>query len=750
MESVLKNRLVLSVGIILVGFVSCQSSPQAKEARALGRAKKELAQKDYSRAFLELKNAVQAMPKDAEPYYQIGLVYLGRGEFRGALASFQKASELDPKRTDAQLKVAEIMGRFGNAEQSEEAHRKLEGILAANTKDPEVLDAIGALEFRSGRTDDALKRLEDALQKFPTDFRSTIELTEMKLRKNDPAGAEAVLRQAVARAPQSVPIAIALGSLYEVAGKTAEAEAEFARACQLDPKNGTALMSLARFQAARKQLAEADQTYRRLAALADRKYRFVHAAFAFRYQSPAAGLAEMEPLAKADPGSQSARNLLIFMYMQTGKTEQVRRLVADALKRNPKDTDALIQKGSLELQAGNPSEAQTALQQVLRLHPDLAEAHYLTAAAYRAQRQPKNEADELRKALRFNNSLLPARLELSQLLRGARDYNGALELLNGAGPNQKQLLPWMIERNWALYLKGDLPELKSALKQALLKARTPELLYQSALVSWKEGNYSGARALGEEILTAAPDNVEAARLVADSYAAQKQPAKGTEWFRAMAAARPQSGALQVALGQWLRSQGNFAEARNAFERAKIAAPADVAADVELATLDYRDKRLAAALDRLLAVVRRDPTYEPALLILGELEDAMGQREAAVAEFRAALATNDKSTIAMANLAYDLAIDQPEEALQFAQRAAELAPDNSSALDAMGLVLYRKRLYDAAEDYLKRAVSRQPTPKIRFHLAMLYMKSGKSAQAQQLLANALHEDPTLAQTENAWQ
>jgi len=53
--------------------VSCRKSPQAREAGFLDSGKAHMQDKQYGRAILDFKNAAQAIPKDAEPYYQMAL-----------------------------------------------------------------------------------------------------------------------------------------------------------------------------------------------------------------------------------------------------------------------------------------------------------------------------------------------------------------------------------------------------------------------------------------------------------------------------------------------------------------------------------------------------------------------------------------------------------------------------------------------------------------------------------------------------
>src|SRR5512132_2250682 len=75
--------------------LACARSPEAKEARFLKAGKEQYQRKDYNRAILQFKNAIQAMPKDPEPYYQLGLSYMATGDLRTAVACFRKATELN-------------------------------------------------------------------------------------------------------------------------------------------------------------------------------------------------------------------------------------------------------------------------------------------------------------------------------------------------------------------------------------------------------------------------------------------------------------------------------------------------------------------------------------------------------------------------------------------------------------------------------------------------------------------------------
>src|ERR1700693_687230 len=97
------KRSLIWVGgaIFLASLAACDRSSRAKEAKFLKKGASMLAAKDYSRAALEFRNASQAARKDAEPYYQLGMAYLGSGDARAAYVAFKKAMELNPKHAAA-------------------------------------------------------------------------------------------------------------------------------------------------------------------------------------------------------------------------------------------------------------------------------------------------------------------------------------------------------------------------------------------------------------------------------------------------------------------------------------------------------------------------------------------------------------------------------------------------------------------------------------------------------------------------
>jgi tetratricopeptide (TPR) repeat protein len=744
------RRIVWPLALLLAGAAGCRTSPQAREQRFLKRGQAQMAKKDYARAALEFRSAAQAMPNDPEPYYQWGLASLGAGDGNTAIQAFRKTVQLNPKRNDAQLKLSELMLASRRKDLVEQAASNLSAVVAASPDNPEALDAMAQAEIELGKPADAAKRLETTLEKFPARLSSAVALARLKLRDRNFAEAEAVLNNAVANAPHSSPAALALGQLYAAQGQNDKAEAGFRKAIALDSQNATALLDLAALQVAGKRMDEADGTYQQVAALkSNKQLRPIHAIFLYRNGKQDAGLAELEKLSQTDPNDRNVRTLLVSAYVGSKRSDRAMAVLSAALKRNSKDTNALLQKSELDLRAGQTSQAEQQLKQVLYQEPNSAVAHYGLAAVYRAQGSRRSENQELNNALRADPGMLQARLLLATNLRAQRQFQSALQVCDEAPAQQKNNLALILERNWALLNTGSTSEVRANLDLMLAARRLPAVVLQDGALRLQQKDYAGARADGEEVLKATPEDLTAALLISNSYASEGRVDKGIERLRQLADSRPQSAPLHLLLGDWQTQRKEFAEARKSFEAAKAAAPASRAADLALARIDIDENKPDAARQRLKSIVSAEPNNVAALVLLARLEAQADNRAGAVALYRAVLAIDSANLEALNNLAYNLATQNPDEALPLAQQAAELAPDNAAIQDTLGFVFYRKGDYRNATNYVKIAVSKEPTPRRQFHLAMCYSKSGDQNLAAKMLAAALQQDPNLPKTETGW-
>ena len=169
----------------------------------------------------------------------------------------------------------------------------------------------------------------------------------------------------------------------------------------------------------------------------------------------------------------------------------------------------------------------------------------------------------------------------------------------------------------------------------------------------------------------------------------------------------------------------------------------------LAGLDFGEGKLDEARRTLTALLSTDPRNADAQMLLGQVEEASSKYGDAIEHYTKAVEANDTHIYALNNLAFALSRNsqQLDEALKYAQKARELAPESSQAQDTLGWVYYRKGLYQRAETELTGALAKDPRPAIQYHLGLTYQGLGKTKEGSRLIAAALAVQPMLADEAN---
>jgi tetratricopeptide (TPR) repeat protein len=737
------QRVLGSAAILLLTFLcGCTNSPQARRDKYLAEGKSLAAKKEYTRAILAFKNAAQAMPKDAEVYYQWGMTALASGDIRTGALSIKRAVELNPKHTQAKFKLAQLMAQ-GDINLAREAETSLNELRETAPATPEMLNTLAYTELRLGKRSDAVRILEEALAKNPGELTSSILLARARLGEKDVKGAEEVLRKAQTASPKSAQPHVVLGEFYNGINRPSDSEAEFRTALGIDPNNVEALYSLAAVQYAAGRLQDAEPTFKRLAEI-DSPYKFTYALYLLRQNRRDEAVREFERLAKQYPDDRADRTRLVSAYQLVGRTADASKILEDALKRNPKDVDALVQRAQLLVASGKYEQAERDLNQTLRFQPDLAQVHYFLGKLHQARGRDLSYRQELAKALQLNPFLVNARLDLAQSLIAGKDPKGALDLLDRAPESQRTWVPLIVQRNWVYWAMGDLAQMRKGIDAGLAEQRSTDLLLQDGMWKLRSGNATGARSALEEALRIDPKDIRALSALEQTYETRKQTAEALQKVREYAARQPKSAPVQDFLGSLLLTRGDRAGARAAFEAAKAADPGAVQADFSLIQVDIGDGKLDDAQRRLQAILSADNTNTVAHLWMGNLKATKRDFKGAVEQYRAVVAADPNNSEALNNLAYLLVdqSDQPTEALKYAQKAKELAPNTPEYSDTLGWVYYHQGLFPLAVKELERATASGTSTTSEYHLAMAYAKAGDWNRGQQVLQAALKQNPNL--------
>ena len=500
-----RRSILFAVGLtmMMIFATGCSKTPQQKYAQFFAEGKKQLEANDYRRAILDFQNAIQAKPKDAEAYYQIGLAYLNATQLKEAIVSLRTATELNPRHTAAQLKLAELMIRTHNEQIIKGAESRIQSILTESPSDNDALFMLAATQAQLGKIEDAEKYLSEVLKRSPQHFRSAIALAQVKISQKDVPGAQAVLKKLVEQSPNSSEAAAALGTLYAATGKLADAEVLLHKAVQLDPKNGGVLNALGSVLLKAGKKTEAEQTYKQIALLPGSEHRLAYAIFLMQQNRPAEAVTELQRLVKANRNDRIARSGLVAGYLATNRSAEAKSLLDEALKENPKDMEALIQRSQILLQSGNLKEAKRDLEVVLHVDPS-AQAHYLMSKVFRSEDEFARQRQELDEALRLAPESLRVRMELADALLRSNSAKAALETLNGTQEIDKHSLRYLVARNWVLIALGDTNEARKGVDAALAVGSVPDAMLQDGVLRFASQDFARARVSLEGVLQSNP------------------------------------------------------------------------------------------------------------------------------------------------------------------------------------------------------------------------------------------------------
>lgn len=747
----MKVLSVVALAAVCFGIfpiAGCSRSPEARAAKFLDAGQRQFEAGDYTRALLQFFNAMEATPKAPEPYFRVALTYLASGDTRNGMVYLQKALRKDPGHIPSQVKLCELMLLSLDQSQTAEAKAKLIDVVAGHPDNVDALTALALAEWQTRDFTEAEKHLRQAIDRSPNEMKPLIALTRVKLAQGDVAGAEAVLREAVSKPAPAATAIVAYAELLLLTGRTQEAEQQLKRAAAMDPKNATALLDLASLHQRSGRSEEAERVYKQVSQLG-KEYRAVYPNYLFRTGRKEEAIRLYEKLHRENPEDREARSQLVSAYMTLDRILDAQNVISAAIQKNRKDGEALLQRASLKLIAGDAPGAQADAMEVLRFRPESAEAHYVLSQVHGKQGSILLRKQELGEALKLDPSMMIARIELAELMVQTNAAKGALALLDEIPEAQKQLLPVVLERNRVLMALGEDVAARKGIDQVLAVTRNPAILRQQAILKLKAKDYEGARASVVEILAKVPEDVESVEILARSYIAQGQTKIAVQRVSELVSAKPESAALQYCLGQLLVLAGESEQAKKAFEAAKAANPKFAQASVALAQLEAGSGALNEAKKTLSEVLNTEQRNTSARLLLAQVERADHNTDAAIAQSRKVLEGEPRNLVALNNLAFWLAESgQVDEALKYAEQAKEIAPDHPAVADTIGWVMYRRGLYSNAVRHLEDAVAKEPTARRKFHLALAHFKAGNDKRSREILQAALKLDPAIPEAKMA--
>lgn len=697
------TRKKLLVAALAAALLAGCGGAEERKAKYLERGKAYIAEENWDKARVEIKNVLQIDPKAAEAYYLLGQVEEKRQEWARAFGNYAKAVELDPDLVDARSRLAQFYmlqanaykaqdERDGEAKALGQAQTEIDEILKRDPKHSGARALQASMLLREGRSDEALALAEAVVKEDPGHGPAAGLLASLYEQAGRVADAEKVLVAAVGTVDEPIPLKMHLAQLYAREKKNDAAEAVLRDLIAMRPEELIYRVQLAQFLAQTGQADKAEVVMRdavaadpedakRYLMLADLLVAKKGSEVAVEYlqqsiaQKPELsdlrlGLARLyEQDRKLDdakkvyddmiarygdePAGLKARNRLAAHAAAAGDSERARKLLDEILAKNPKDNDALVLKGRLAMQDKDYDTAVGTFRTVLKDQPDSVPVLHLLAEAQLRKGDTELAGDNLRRAVEVAPQNADARIKYARFLIAKKELARALEQIDYVLERDEANADAVAAKSEVLAAKGDLASLKEEL--AKLKAAAPdnpEASLRLARVHIVEGDAAAALAEVETVLARDARNVQALILKTDILAATNDIAVLEPAIAALQAAAPENVEGYFRMGRLLRTKGDIAGALKAYEQG-YAAVNDAGKRMllsEIVNTQIAAGQADQALARLQAILREEPEHAVANDLLGVVHMARKDYAAAEAAFARQIQINPNSGTVYGQLA----------------------------------------------------------------------------------------------------
>jgi tetratricopeptide (TPR) repeat protein len=586
----------------------------------------------------------------------------------------------------------------------------------------------------------------------------------------DAAGALAALERAKKADPNSAEILAEVAGFYAKQNKAEEAIAAADQALKLDPDNVEAHHMLGLVYSAWAEGAvplPAGQTPERLRQLAIDHFTAIQSSplmasdpnlqmslgrLQLRAGRAAQAVPILEKVAAQVPWSAEPLALLAEARSQVGRLDEAAEALQAAAEINPRywvplgdlydrldrPAEAAEAYGEAVERARNPSrdlrlrwatallsmphgggaaKAREVLDALLKSSPNDTRALYLLASAERAAGQSKEAEATARKILSIDAMNANGLYALALILFDRFDYRQAAEALapfeKGAATRAKgregETAMVLVQLGVARQQLGEYDAAISAFTTArTVNPRDPDLdayLVQAQLAARQ---YDRAESAARDAITRAPGHSRLVRLRAQALAKLGRGAEATKLLEDGIASRPDSREYVVGLADLYSDQKRTDDAVRILEQARSKMGDDETLTLQLATVYEAGDRITDAEKELRRLLQRDPRNANALNSLGYMFANRGVRGT--------------------------------EAVELAQRAVELEPDNPAYLDTLGWALFKIGKVDEADTPLARAAGALTgSSVIQEHHGDVLARLGKSAEAIKAWERALAGD-----------
>jgi putative PEP-CTERM system TPR-repeat lipoprotein len=714
--------------------------PSSQEAWAMSGFLARLEGKNAD-AKLALEKAVQLKPYDVEQRAALIKTLVDLSDFSGASLQIQELVKLTPKNFIVSYLYGLAAFRQGNLQVARESLQRV--VSAAPDYEP-GLELASEVAMLTGEFAMAEKYASSVIEKNPRNPSGHRLLASTYLAQNQPERAIAVLQPLLQQKISSPQILATVGEALIRTGSAAKG-IEFLDAAASMAGGSAGLTAIS----ATARIAEGDQVtglaqLEKAAASSRNPQTDLAIAQAFasvKSFDKATSLANR--YVQAQPKEASGPHALGMISLAQDKIEDAEKQFTQALAINSNYLPTLDAWAQIDLKRGSVDAAKTRYTAALAKEPKNVSI-LLSLAALNVQTSgPEAETLKLFNQAREADPSSPrSAIVQSQYLIRTSQAEAAVALLEPVVANNAN----DFAANEALanaYQASGAPgkAIQVLEKQLLSNSLSAALNYRIGSLRLGMQDFAGATKNFERAAQLQPNAIEPKVALAGTLLNSGKRAEAMTAAKAIQAANPKNPVGYMLVGDFFANENNAAEAQAQYKQAY-----NLAKNTSTATKLYSNLILSnnkeEAAQFLRAHWQANPTDLGFMLQASELLLTRKDWKETVAVVNQVLKVSKGNTAALNNAAVAMHQLKEVRAVELAQRAYELEPNNFAIQDTLGLILLEQGKVQEALPLLKSAATKATrNAEVRLHYAQALAKKGDNAAAKQEAAAALQNNPT---------
>lgn len=350
-----------------------------------------MAQNKGDEAEQVLKEAKADLSTDPAGYRMLGDYYLNLGDSAKAEAEFASLSKEHPADFNVKKSYAQLLIL---SKKFDQASQVTDEILKRAPQDDAALVLRGQIQLQTGKTDDAMQTLQQAV-------------------KNNPANAFGHYQ---------------LGMAHLAKGSVSQAEGEWHAATQIRPDLTDAWVALGKVASDRRDWSALEQIgvqIKKISPGSPGGYLF-HATARMNQNDAAGAEADLKQLIQMAPQNPLGYAKLGQLRAFTKRFPEAEALYREALNRSPNFLDAIQGIVELDFQRGKPADAIQFVQEKINADSNDAALYLLQGQVFARAKQPTDAKASFLKCIELDKQSLSGYIMLAEAEQALGDVPGAI------------------------------------------------------------------------------------------------------------------------------------------------------------------------------------------------------------------------------------------------------------------------------------------------------------------------------------